>query len=201
MNCLGCQGQSKWHAAFPNRSNKLISLLRQTKQAATKSTRIADKNPQAALQHLKNTWQETTGRALEDDLLKEQNTTLIRKPNHAEMKRQVRAITRKMKEKQQIHLDEIAMDSCLQDRISFSAWERPRKRVSQHQQNELVMLKAHHRELTRPKSELGHRGCATSSSQLAKWYTHKLVSSCSCTQCAWWQWWSGGKRLLGKPKS
>ena len=130
MKSMGCSGMGTWHAAFPYKTAKLMSLVRSTRRAAEKVKHTSKERPREALQELKDYWQEQTGRKLEDDLVQMPDTTLQKKPTAAEKKRQQRATTRKAKNELEKHLENTSMNSCLQDRLSFSACERQRKRAS-----------------------------------------------------------------------
>ena len=128
--CTGCTTLGKWHAAFPARTLQLKSLLKVGKKDVAKAATRAKEDPATALREMKQDWLNKTGRNLEDDLVMLPETSLARKPTKAERKQQLRQTTRKIVKEMKKKMDETAMESCLQDRQSFSAYKRQRGRAS-----------------------------------------------------------------------
>ena len=106
------------------------SLLKVGKKAVAKAATRAKEDPATALREMKQDWLNKTGRNLEDDLVMLPETSLARKPTKAERKQQLRQTTRKIVKEMKKKMDETAMESCLQDRQSFSAYKRQRGRAS-----------------------------------------------------------------------
>ena len=129
LNCSACSAMQDWQTAFPTKSSK-FAQFKEAPCHAAQNVGPSVESQHDELRRFREEWNEHTGRTLEEDLAVISGATLQKKQTPAERKREERKISRKNKEKQEEHMARTGMDSCLQDRVSFSAWERKRKRDS-----------------------------------------------------------------------
>ena len=106
-------------------------------------------SPENAVVAIRQAYKAATNRDLEDDIAATPGTTLEKKKTQAERKRHLRNITREVKNKLEEEWKKGAMDTCLQERVSFSSCKRQRERTgfespeAKRRRAEVTRLKSH----------------------------------------------------------